>query len=174
MPLADVGQASGFMEMAPGTSFAETERAVTRLEQIMAPLSRTAKGQYGDRGGKHVRELQSLLYRLSDAAGQRRVPDAHVQRQGRRANALSSRSWTPYKRRRCVPYPAYGVCRSRRWAAMSWRRRRARACQHLRPGFKRTRPIGAGNAGQWRSKMPEMAQPATTWTVGLPDYPDQG
>ena len=36
MPLADVGQASGTLEMAPGTSFAETERAVSRLEQIMA------------------------------------------------------------------------------------------------------------------------------------------
>ena len=36
MPLADVGQAYGVMEMAPGTSFAETERATTALEKIMA------------------------------------------------------------------------------------------------------------------------------------------
>lgn len=35
MPLADVGQANGFMEMAPGTSFAETERAVGKLEKIL-------------------------------------------------------------------------------------------------------------------------------------------
>jgi HAE1 family hydrophobic/amphiphilic exporter-1 len=35
MPLADVGQASGFLEMQPGTSFAQTERAVQQLEQIM-------------------------------------------------------------------------------------------------------------------------------------------
>jgi hydrophobic/amphiphilic exporter-1 (mainly G- bacteria), HAE1 family len=35
MPLADVGQANGVLEMAPGTSFEETERAVQRLEQIM-------------------------------------------------------------------------------------------------------------------------------------------
>ncbi|MEI6915383.1 MAG: efflux RND transporter permease subunit, partial [Armatimonadota bacterium] len=35
MPLADVGQANGFMEMAPGTSYAETERAVQKLETIM-------------------------------------------------------------------------------------------------------------------------------------------
>ncbi|MBI3925052.1 MAG: efflux RND transporter permease subunit [Armatimonadetes bacterium] len=35
MPLADVGQANGFMEMAPGTSFAETERAAHKLEEIM-------------------------------------------------------------------------------------------------------------------------------------------
>ena len=35
MPLADVGQANGFMEMQPGTSFAETEKAVGKLEKIM-------------------------------------------------------------------------------------------------------------------------------------------
>jgi HAE1 family hydrophobic/amphiphilic exporter-1 len=35
MPLADVGQANGFLEMNPGTSFAETERAVQQVERIM-------------------------------------------------------------------------------------------------------------------------------------------
>ena len=36
MPLADVGQAYGVLEMAPGTSFAQTEKATTALEKIMA------------------------------------------------------------------------------------------------------------------------------------------
>ncbi|MDO8684976.1 MAG: efflux RND transporter permease subunit [Armatimonadota bacterium] len=36
MPLADVGQAYGVLEMAPGTSFAETERATKALEKIIA------------------------------------------------------------------------------------------------------------------------------------------
>jgi HAE1 family hydrophobic/amphiphilic exporter-1 len=35
MPLADVGQANGFLEMQPGTSFAATERAAHQLERIM-------------------------------------------------------------------------------------------------------------------------------------------
>ncbi len=35
MPLADTGQAVGFMEMAPGTSYEGTEKAVKQLEQIM-------------------------------------------------------------------------------------------------------------------------------------------
>jgi HAE1 family hydrophobic/amphiphilic exporter-1 len=35
MPLADVGQANGFLEMQPGTSFQQTERATRQLEQIM-------------------------------------------------------------------------------------------------------------------------------------------
>lgn len=36
MPLADTGQASGFLEMQPGTSFEGTERAVVQLEKILA------------------------------------------------------------------------------------------------------------------------------------------
>lgn len=36
MPLADTGQASGVLEMQPGTSFAGTERAVKQLEVILA------------------------------------------------------------------------------------------------------------------------------------------
>jgi len=36
MPLADVGQAYGVLEMAPGTSFAQTERAAVALQKIMA------------------------------------------------------------------------------------------------------------------------------------------
>ncbi len=35
MPLADTGQASGFLEMAPGTSFKGTEDAVKKLEAII-------------------------------------------------------------------------------------------------------------------------------------------
>ncbi len=35
MPLADVGQANGFLEMQPGTSFSQTEKAVKQLEKIM-------------------------------------------------------------------------------------------------------------------------------------------
>ena len=35
MPLADVGQSYGVLEMAPGTSFEATERAARRVEEIM-------------------------------------------------------------------------------------------------------------------------------------------
>ncbi len=35
MPLADVGQANGFLEMQPGTSFSQTERATRDLERIL-------------------------------------------------------------------------------------------------------------------------------------------
>lgn len=36
MPLGDVGQAFGILEMQPGTSYAETERAVKQLAEIIA------------------------------------------------------------------------------------------------------------------------------------------
>ncbi|HEY3297078.1 MAG TPA: efflux RND transporter permease subunit, partial [Armatimonadota bacterium] len=36
MPLADVGQAYGVLEMDPGASFSQTERATTAVEKIMA------------------------------------------------------------------------------------------------------------------------------------------
>lgn len=43
MPLADVGQAYGLLEMAPGTSFAETERATTAVEKLFAKYPEVEK-----------------------------------------------------------------------------------------------------------------------------------
>src|SRR5205823_13690001 len=44
MPLADVGQANGFLEMQPGTSFEQTERAARQLEQIMLKYPELERG----------------------------------------------------------------------------------------------------------------------------------
>jgi hydrophobic/amphiphilic exporter-1 (mainly G- bacteria), HAE1 family len=44
MPLADVGQANGFLEMQPGTSFEQTERATRQLEQIMLKYPELERG----------------------------------------------------------------------------------------------------------------------------------
>ncbi len=44
MPLADVGQANGFLEMQPGTSFEATERAVGQLERIMLKYPELERG----------------------------------------------------------------------------------------------------------------------------------
>lgn len=43
MPLADVGQAYGVLEMDPGASYAETERAVTSVERIFAKYREVEK-----------------------------------------------------------------------------------------------------------------------------------
>src|SRR5207237_6664501 len=44
MPLGDVGQANGFLEMQPGTSFQQTEQAVTQLEKIMLKYPELERG----------------------------------------------------------------------------------------------------------------------------------
>jgi HAE1 family hydrophobic/amphiphilic exporter-1 len=44
MPLADVGQANGFLEMQPGTSFEQTERAVQQVERIMLKYPELERG----------------------------------------------------------------------------------------------------------------------------------
>ncbi len=36
MPLADVGQASGILEMSPGSSYEDTEKAIGKIEQIVS------------------------------------------------------------------------------------------------------------------------------------------
>src|SRR2546421_7826337 len=44
MPLADVGQANGFLEMQPGTSFQQTEQAVRKLEAVMLKYPELERG----------------------------------------------------------------------------------------------------------------------------------
>jgi HAE1 family hydrophobic/amphiphilic exporter-1 len=46
MPLADVGQANGFLEMQPGTSFQQTEQAVRKLEAIMLKYPELERGSF--------------------------------------------------------------------------------------------------------------------------------
>lgn len=61
MPLADVGQAYGVLEMAPGTSFAETERATSALEKIMAKYPEIEKAST-EIGSETMFESFSPLY----------------------------------------------------------------------------------------------------------------
>ena len=61
MPLADVGQANGFLEMAPGTSYAATERAVAQLEKIMAKYPELEKGSI-EIGAESMFESYSPYY----------------------------------------------------------------------------------------------------------------
>lgn len=61
MPLADVGQAYGVLEMAPGTSFAETERAVRAIEGIMAKYPEIEKASI-EVGAESMFESFSPVY----------------------------------------------------------------------------------------------------------------
>ena len=71
MPLADVGQANGFLEMQPGTSFQQTEQAVEQLEQIMLKHPELETRIHRNRLRDHARILEPLLHRLPDTPGQR-------------------------------------------------------------------------------------------------------
>jgi len=53
MPLSDVASSIGFLEMAPGTSFARTEEAATQLEQIILEI--------GEKHGGTVRRVSSQI-----------------------------------------------------------------------------------------------------------------
>jgi len=61
MPLADVGQAYGILEMDPGASFAETERATTAVEKIMAKYPEIEKAST-EMGAETMFESFSPLY----------------------------------------------------------------------------------------------------------------
>ena len=61
MPLADVGQANGFLEMAPGTSYAETERAVNQFEKILAKYPELEKASI-EIGAESMFESYSPYY----------------------------------------------------------------------------------------------------------------
>jgi HAE1 family hydrophobic/amphiphilic exporter-1 len=61
MPLADVGQAYGVLEMDPGASFAETERATTAVERIMAKYPQIEKVST-EMGAESMFESFSPLY----------------------------------------------------------------------------------------------------------------
>lgn len=61
MPLADVGQAYGILEMDPGASFAETERATTAIEKIMAKYPEIEKVST-EMGAESMFESFSPLY----------------------------------------------------------------------------------------------------------------
>ena len=168
MPLADVGQASGVLEMAPGTSFAETERAVTKLEQIMAryPELQKASVEIGAESmfesyspyytGYQMPQVNgaSLMLTFSDKDERKRsifeIMDA-IQKEALRA--------IPGIRRLQIKEMGSDVMAT------------AAAPVHINltgPDLRTLDRLGQGALGV-AQKMPEMVQPGTTWTMKLPD-----
>ncbi len=64
MPLADTGQAVGFLEMAPGTSFEGTEAAVKKLERIMLKHPNLEKASIEIGAESMFESLDPVLYGL--------------------------------------------------------------------------------------------------------------
>ncbi len=169
MPLADVGQASGVLEMAPGTSYAETERAVGQLERIMAryPELEKASVEIGAEcmfesynpyyTGYQMPQVNgaSLTLTFSDKDARKRtifqIIDA-IQKE-----ALHT---IPGIRRLQIKEMGSDVMAT------------SAAPVHLNiygPDINELDRLGQQTLAVAR-KMPEMAQPATTWTARLPDF----
>jgi HAE1 family hydrophobic/amphiphilic exporter-1 len=169
MPLADVGQANGFLEMAPGTSYAETERAVGKLERILAKHPELEKASI-EIGAESMFESYSpyytgyampqvngasLMLTFSDKDARKRtiwdVIDA-VQRE-----ALAA---IPGIRRLQIKEMGSDVM--------------ATADAPVRvdlygPDLNTLDRLGRETLAVAKT-MPEMFQPGTTWTMGLPGY----
>jgi len=169
MPLADVGQANGFLEMAPGTSYAETERAVGQLEGILAKYPELEKGSI-EIGTESMFESYTPYY---TGYAMPQVNGASMMLTFRDKDS----------RKRSI------------WQIMDAVQKEAMATI---PGLRRLQikemgsdvmatadaPIRVDLYGPDLSeldrlsretlaiahKMPELYQPATTWTLGLPDY----
>ncbi len=169
MPLGDVGQANGFLEMAPGTSYAQTERAVQKLERIMLkhPELRKASIEIGAETmfeswnpfftGYQMPQVNaaSMMLTFSDKSERKRsiwqVMDAI------HAEALAS---IPGIRRLQIKEMGSDVMAT------------AAAPVHVNiygDDLKELDRIGRETLRVAKA-MPDMFQPATTWAMGLPDY----
>jgi HAE1 family hydrophobic/amphiphilic exporter-1 len=169
MPLADVGQANGFLEMQPGTSFEGTEVAARRLEQIMLkyPELEKASVEIGAESmfeswspyftGYQMPQVNgaSMMLTFSDKDERKRtiwqVLDA-VQKE-----ALAT---IPGIRRLQIKEMGSDVMAT------------AAAPIHVLihgPDLATLDSLGRQTLAV-AEKMPDMFQPGTTWTMGLPDY----
>ena len=169
MPLADVGQANGFLEMAPGTSYAETERAVGQLERIMAKYPELEKGSI-EIGAESMFESYSPYYtgyampQVNGAAMMLTFSDKDARKRSiwKVMDAVQKEALAtiPGLRRLQIKEMGSDVM--------------ATADAPIRvdiygPDLAELDRLGRETLAL-AHKMPELYQPGTTWTLGLPDY----
>jgi HAE1 family hydrophobic/amphiphilic exporter-1 len=169
MPLADVGQANGFLEMAPGTSFAQTERASGQLERIILkhPEIEKASIEVGAESmfeswspfytGYQMPQVNGASMMLTFSDKDRRKRTIFQVMDGIQKEALAT---IPGIRRLQIKEMGSDVMAT------------AAAPIHVNiygPDLHELDRLGRETLGAAR-KMPEMFQPGTTWAMGLPDY----
>lgn len=169
MPLADVGQASGVLEMAPGTSFAETERAVQKLERIMAKYPELEKASI-EIGAESMFESYSPYYtgyqmpQVNGAAMMLTFSD----KDDRKRSIFTIMDAIQKEALATIP----GIRRLQIKEMGSDVMATAAAPIHVNiygPDLRELDRLGR-EALAVANKMPELFQPATTWTMQLPDY----
>jgi hydrophobic/amphiphilic exporter-1 (mainly G- bacteria), HAE1 family len=169
MPLADVGQANGFLEMAPGTSFVATERAVGQLERIMAKYPELEKASI-EIGAETMFESYSPYYtgyqmpQVNGAALMLTFSDKDTRHrtifQVMDAIQKEALATIPGIRRLQIKEMGSDVMAT------------AAAPIHINiygPDLRQLDRLGRETLAV-AQRMPEVNQPGSTWTMQLPDY----
>jgi len=169
MPLADVGQASGFMEMAPGTSFEETERAVQQLERIMLKYPELEKASI-EIGAESMFESWSPYF-----TGYQ-MPQVNAASMMLTFSDKDERKRTIWEVLDAIHDEAFrtipGLRRLQIKEMGSDVMATAAAPIHINlygPDLATLDRLGREVLAV-AEKMPDMFQPATTWSLSLPDY----
>jgi HAE1 family hydrophobic/amphiphilic exporter-1 len=168
MPLADTGQASGFLEMAPGTSFQGTQAAIKKLEAIILKHPEVEKASI-ELGAESMFESWTPFYtgyqmpQVSGAAMMLTFSDKDVRRntifQVMDAIHREAFATIPGIRRLQIKEMGSDVMAT------------AAAPVHANiygPDLAQLDRIGS-DVLRTAEKMPEMFQPAKTWSMGLPE-----
>lgn len=168
MPLADTGQASAMLEMQPGTSFQGTEQAVKKLEQIVLkhPEVEKASVEIGTESMFESWTPSFTGYQMPQADGAAMMltfsdKDARKQTIFQVIDAIQKEALAtiPGIRRLQIKEMGSDVMAT------------AAAPVHLNisgPDLNELDRIGTESLAA-ANKMPEMFQPAKTWTMGVPE-----
>lgn len=169
MPLADTGQASGFLEMQPGTSFKGTQDAVHQLEGIIRKHPEIQKASI-EMGAESMFETWTPFftgYQMPAVTGAAMML-TFSDKDERKASIFTVMDAVRAEALRTIP----GVRRLQIKEMGSDVMATAAAPVHVNiygPDLKELDLIGADVLGV-AQKMPEMFQPSRTWAMGVPDY----
>ena len=169
MPLADTGQASGFLEMQPGTSFAATEAATKKLERIMMkyPELQKASIEIGTESMFETWTPYYTGYQMPQANGASMMLTFSDKDERRRSIFQIMDS---IQREALATIP--GIRRLQIKEMGSDVMATAAAPIHVNihgPDLAVLDSLGR-QVQAVAQKMPEMYQPARTWTMGVPEY----
>jgi HAE1 family hydrophobic/amphiphilic exporter-1 len=169
MPLADVGQASGLLEMAPGTTFTQTEQAVQQVEKIMLKYPELQKGSV-EIGQETMFESWNPFFtgyqmpQVNGAAMMLTFSD-----KGERKRTIFQ-MMDAIQKEALATIP--GIRRFQIKEMGSDVMATSAAPVHVNiygPDLATLDRLGR-QVLKTAGKMPEMYQPSTTWSMSLPDY----
>ncbi len=170
MPLADTGQANGFLEMAPGTSFAGTQAAVKRLEAIMLrhPELQRASIEMGTESMFESWNPSFTGYQMPQVNG------ASMMLTFSDKDQRGSTIWQvidAIQREATATIPGIRKLQIKEMGSDVMAAAQAPIQVNVYgPDLRELDRIGRGVVAAAKSMKGELYQPASTWTMGLPEY----